>query len=291
MKNLDITTLRVFKLIYDTRSLTEASRIMSLSKPALSKRLEIFETSLGFKLFSRTTRSIKPTSEANNLILQVNEILERIEKLNTDLEINSESRKRKIKVTCNSSMAQKFVGKILRTYQNMHPGLDIELVVTDSVLDPVEHNIDLSIRVNPPKNSSLIGKKLGEYRLLIVANPLYLNKHKKIKSLNDLIHHDLLVVNQHMKELKKVKFKRSFETNDSPLVSQLILSGEGPGVRSSWDVKEDLKNKKLVLVLPKNTFNPSGDVWLLSTSERLQIRIVRELYDYVLRELSPFLNL
>jgi DNA-binding transcriptional LysR family regulator len=271
---------------------------MGLSKPALSKRLDALEKDLGYKLFLRTTRSISPTQNANKLILQVSEIIDRVEELNSDLNVEHDHRKKKIRITCISSMSQRFVGRILKSYQSKHPHLEIELVVTDSVLDPIEHNIDLSIRVNPAKNSSLIGKKIGEYKLLAVATPEYLKKHRKIRKSEDLQHHDLLSIDQHLGALATlpkdvlggINENRTFKTNDSALVLQLVMDGSGVGIRAAWDVKEAIKRKLLAYALPENTFNPQGHVWIVATKERLQLDVVRNLYDHLLIEISPHLS-
>lgn len=294
----DITTLRVFKAVYETRSFTSSAKLMSLSKPAISKRLDALELGLGFKLFSRTTRSVIPTQHANKLILQVNEIISRLDALNSDLDRVALDQKKKIKVTCNSSMAHRFVGRILKNYQSKNKQVEIELIVTDSVLDTVEHNIDLSLRINPAKNSSLVGKKIGDYRLVAVATPQYLKKHGKVKKVEDLQKHEVLFIDPHQgafsnlpKEVfRKIKEKRSFTTNDSPLLFQLILDGHGIGIRSSWDVKDSLKNKRLVYALAENTFGLQGDIWLVSSKDRLQADAVRDLYEYLLREISPYLS-
>jgi LysR family transcriptional activator of dmlA len=294
----DITTLRVFKAVFETRSLTASASQMGLSKPAISKRLDALEVDLGFKLFSRTTRSVTPTQNANNLILQVGEIIRHVDALNTELSSQGEIPKKKIRVTCISSMAQRFVGRILKSYQKDHPEIEVELIVTDSVLDPIEYNIDLSIRVNPAKNSSLVGKKMGDYKLVAVATPEYLKKYSKIKKVEDLQQHDLLLIEQHMvafssmpKDLiQRLKGKRSFTTNDSPLIYQLVLAGDGVGIRSSWDVKESLQKKHLVLALPETSFEPKGDIWLVSTKDRLQANGVRDLYEHLIKNISPYLN-
>jgi len=294
----DLTTLRVFKAVYETRSLTSSAKVMGLSKPAISKRLDALEVDLGFKLFSRTTRSVTPTPNANKLIIQVNEIISWVNKLNDDLFGISEVQKKKIRVTCIASMAHRFIGRILKSYQKKHPELEVELIVTDSVLDPIEHSIDLSLRVNPARSSLLVGKKIGDYGLVAVATPGYLRTHSKIKKLEDLQHHDLLLIDHHMsafrsasKDLvRRLKEKRSFITNDSPLISQLVLEGNGIGIRSSWDVRDSLKKKQLVLALPENTFGVQGDIWLVSTKERLQVDVVRNLYGHLVSEIAPYLN-
>jgi DNA-binding transcriptional LysR family regulator len=286
MKINDLTTLTTFKTIYETRSLTKSSEIMALSKAALSKRLEALELDLGFKLFSRTTRSMAPTLEADRLFPEVQEILEKIQGLSSRLE--KKTGKRTIRVTCISSMSQRFMGRMLLDFQKEHPLISIELIVTDSVLDFVENNIDLAIRVNPSKNSSLVGRKLGEYRLVAVANKDY-PVRKKIQDLDELIQHPLLVISAHMMVLPK-SLERTFTTNDSPLITQLLVDDVNIGIRSSWDVKELVKEKKLKYVLPPDFIKPLGDIWLLSDVQKLKSEEVRKLNNYLFERISKLLS-
>lgn len=289
MKFDDLTSLRVFKEVYELKSLTLAAKKMNLSKPAVSKRLEILEGNLGHKLFSRTTRSMTPTSQAHKLIESVRDIILKVDALDTESLSESYKAKRKIKITCIASMSQRFLGKVLRDYQKKHPEIEIELLVTDSTLDLIEHNIDLAIRFNPSKNSALVGKKINDYKLVLVASPKYLKKAPKIKTLKDISRHELLVIDQHLKVLpKELVGIRNFITNDSPLISSLILQGEGIGVRSSWDVLNLVKEGKLNYVMDKDKFKSLGDIWLLSSKDRLESENVRSLYEYLLEEFKSY---
>lgn len=294
MKTNDLTSLRCFKTIYDTRSLTRTSSVLGLSKAAISKRLDALEADFGNKLFSRTTRSIVPTTEAEKIILEVNEILERVDGLNSKVK-NNKHHSRKIRITCISSMSQRFAGELIAEFRMKFPSVSIELIVTDSVLDFVENNIDIAIRVNPSKHSSLIGRKVGEYNLVMVAAPAYLSKNKKIKSVDDIGPLEFIALNQHLHVIPKdirVKLEKvlKFETNDSPLITQLLLKGYGVGLRSSWDVKALVKEKKLSYVLPEKIFQSSGDIWIVSDREKLKVEVVRSLYDFLVDRVGQCLE-
>ncbi len=299
MNTPDLTTLLVFKNIYEKKNLTVVAELMGLSKPAISKRLEQLELELGVDLFSRTTRSVVPTQEAHNLINKVNEIFEKVEGLNTSLKESKTLTKRKIRISCIASMAQRFLGRTLKEFQNKNPEIEFELIVTDSVLDPVENNIDLMIRTNPNKKSNLVGRKVGHYKLVLVGSSEYLKKHKRIKIVEDLSDHSMLVIDQHLgifdgvnKSLRElILSKRNFKTNNSPLISQLILEGHGIGVRSSWDVKADIKNKRLQSILSDSKeINSGGEIWILSSSLGLQNDSVRKTFDYLVKELGNYLE-
>jgi LysR family transcriptional activator of dmlA len=318
MKIDDVTTLRCFQSIYQTRNLTKSSEILGLSKAAVSKRLDALELELGFKLFQRTTRSITPTSEAGPLAVAVTEILEKIAGLSSRLASKQKSEKRKIRLTCGSAMAQRFLGKQLCEFQRLNPQVEIELIATDSVLDTTEANIDISIRVNPAEKSHLVGKKLGSLPLVAVASPSYWRAHfkkknkknesqskdqaigriskgmfPKLKSIKDLVGHNLLLLEQHLvglslcpkETLLELKAQRKFITNDSPLLTQLTLQGYGVGIRTTWEVQEFLRKQELVCVLSEEHFRPVGQVWILSEADRLKSQIVRDLYEFMVENM------
>ncbi len=293
MKDYDLLSLKCFQLVYKFRSITIAAEKLNLTKAAVSKRIEKIEVSLGYPLFVRTTRKVSPTLEAEKMISIVEEIFGKIHQLENNFDKVAQTQGR-IRISCAMGMATSFFGEILFQYQQQNPQIEIELISTDSVMDLAEHNIDLTIRVNPSKISDLVGKKLGPQHLVAVATPRYLKNKPHIKTLNALSKHPLLTINNHlsflMKEYPKdsaqLSSSQKFKTNDSVLISKLIKTHKGIGIRSMWDVKKDLESGSLELVLPKDYFKSQGEVWLLSSAQRLQSEKVRNLFDYLIKELA-----
>jgi LysR family transcriptional regulator, transcriptional activator for dmlA len=296
MKIRDIDQLRCFNSIFETKSLTKTASRMNISKAAVTKRLASLEEQLGCKLFLRSTRQITPTSEGLDFYQRSKPLLDSISEF--ELVVSQESSlKGNIRITCPASMAQNFLGKELVHFQKKHAGINIELIVTDSILDLVEQNIDLAIRVNPSKNSQLVGKKLTDLSLKVVATPGYLKKKEPIKKLEDLKKHLVYYSEAHKNisfhstkmKLKDLAFNRAFVTNDSTLMTKLTLSGLGIGIRSSWDIKDSLKKGHLKEILPQSPLETLGEVWLLSSSGRMQTKRVRLLFDFLLERLPIFL--
>ena len=294
MKNHDLTSLRCFKAIYDSRSLTRTATTLGLSKAAISKRLDHLEADLGYKLFLRTTRSVSTTADAEKIIQDLSEVLDKLDSLKSKVKRETKL-SRKVRITCISSMAQRMVGDLVAEFLAQHPEASVELKVTDSVLDFVENDLDIAIRINPSKNSSLVGRKVGSYSLALVASPNYLSKHKTPKSLEDLLELEFISLDQHLqafpKELRTQLHKsRRIDTNDSALITQLLLRGKGIGLRSSWDVKGLIKEKKLIHVLPEAVSQGQGDIWVLSSREKLSSTMVRSFYEFLVSRLEHWLE-
>jgi DNA-binding transcriptional LysR family regulator len=289
---IDLSLLLCFRVVYQTLSLTKAGEKLNLSKASVSKKLMALEDELGGKLFIRSTRKMSPTNEAHLLYEKVDLIFSATGEIDSLFKDNS-SPKGIIKITAPQSMSVAFLGKIIIDFQNIHPEISVDLVSTNSVLDVVEDNIDLSLRVNPPQNSSLVGKKIGSYGLHLVATPEYIKKNP-VKNLKDIKSHRFMAISAHLKDWKaKIdvsSHQNSLNSNDSILVGHLIRQGLVLGLRSSWDVKSELRQGKLVEVLPTYSSQYCGDVWLLSHPAKAKLARVQALANFLQQELKNYLN-
>jgi LysR family transcriptional regulator, transcriptional activator for dmlA len=289
---LNLSSLLCFKVLYQTLSFSRTGEKLNMSKASVSKKILSLEADLGGKLFIRSTRKISPTQEANLLFEKVDLIFSATEEIN-DIFNGSNALVGNLRITAPQSMAVAFLGEILLKFQKIHPGITVEIISTDNVLDVIENNIDLCLRINPPINSSLIGRRIGSYGLHLVATPGYLEKYP-VRSIKDIKNHKFISIDSHFKEwnieIINSTLKRSFASNDSLLVGHIIRSGLAIGLRSSWDIKSDLKQGRLVEVIPSHAVRNCGDVWLLSHPAKFKLSKVQALSSYLHEELKNFLN-
>lgn len=287
-----LDSLLCFKVLYQTLSFSRTGEKLNLSKASVSKKILALEAVLGGKLFFRSTRKMSPTKEAELLFEKVDLIFSATEDIN-EIFNRSNSLTGNVRITAPQSMAVAFLGEVIVQFQEIHPGISVELVSTDNVLDVIENNIDLSLRINPQNNSSLIGRKIGSYGLHLVATSSYLKKNP-VKSITDIKNHKFMSIDIHMKDWSdgnlNLSLQRSFLSNDSLLVGHLIRSGLAIGLRSTWDVKDDLKKGKLIEVLPSYANKTCGDVWLLSHPAKAKLAKVQALSNYLNEELKNYLN-
>lgn len=290
----DLSSLLCFQAVYQTLSISKAARRLNLSKASVSKKINALEIRLGSPLFVRNTRQIIPTKEAELLLEKTESIIFSLNEIDSLFSKDS-MLKGKIRVTSSHSMTQRFFGDLLLSFQEMNPEISIELISTDNVLDPVENNIDLSLRVNPPEQSPLIGKRVGNYQLHLVATPKYL-KANPIRRVEDLSSHPFFAIDAHFKSqfegsekmISSLIKRRHFLCNDSVLIGQFIREHKGIGIRSNWDVKTALKEGTLKEILPGHPLKKSGEVWLLSHSSKLRIPRVNALFNYLEEHLKNY---
>lgn len=290
----DLSALLCFQAVYQLLSISKAAKKLNLSKASVSKKILALESELGGELFVRSTRQIVPTREAEILISKVENLLGTMSEIESLFD-NKQVLKGKVRVTSGHSMATHFLGEVLLDFQLKNPAIEIDFLVTDNVLDPIENDIDISLRVNPPEMSSLIGKRVGAYQLHLVASPEYLKKNP-VKKVEDLEKHPFFIINAHAqaqfeKNDKKITSyikKNPFTCTDSAVVGKLLREHKGIGIRSNWDVKKDLENGALKEVLPSLKLKQSGGVWVLSHPSKLKNQRVSALFRFLEEELKGY---
>ncbi len=118
--------------------------------------------------------------------------------------------------------------------------------------------ITLLDRIGELKDSSLVARKLAPDNRIMCASPKYLQERGAPKRLEELEFHNCLSANaQEGWRLdgpdgqKTIKVKGNIRTNSSEFVREALLSGLGIGLRSTWDIADELKSGKLQFILPE----------------------------------------
>lgn len=145
----------------------------------------------------------------------------------------------------------------LGPFLDAHPGVHIDLVLSDSFVDLVAGGFDLAIRIGELPDSSLVVKRLAPNHRVLCASPAYLARHGAPQALADLSRHALIAHNaDHWRlegppGIETVRIEGRLRTNSSEVVREAALAGLGIALRSTWDVGPDLKAGRLVHVLPE----------------------------------------
>jgi DNA-binding transcriptional LysR family regulator len=145
----------------------------------------------------------------------------------------------------------------LAGFMRQHPDLNIELQLTDAIVDIVGEGMDLAIRVAELDDSSLVARKLAPCRNVICGAPQYFDQHGRPKTIAELAKHNCLT-NGHNQMWRldgpdgasTVKVSSNLRSNSSDVVHEAVLSGLGLALRSTWEIGDDLKAGRLEVVLP-----------------------------------------
>ena len=288
---MDTLSLRLFLRVADIGTVSGAARDLSLSPASASARLARLEDLVGFRLFNRTTRAVSLTTDGAEFLPYAEQALETLETGLSAVSGHGRAVQGLLRMTMPGSFGRMHIVPYLRRFRERHPQLSLDLRLSDEVLDVVEGAYDLVIRNAPLTDSGLIARRLAPDRRLVAASPTYLERCGEPASPRELAEHECVVLADYnrwkFEDGQSVTVSSPVVVNDGEAMRDLIESGLGIGVVSTWIASEPLEAGRLVNVLPDFPLVTESSIWALYPSNRIVAPKVRAMIDFLLELFSP----
>ncbi|MEA2800339.1 MAG: hypothetical protein QOE49_434 [Rhodospirillaceae bacterium] len=185
--------METFVRVIDTGSFSGAARQMQVGQPAVSKAIAQLEDWLGVRLLLRSTRGLTPTEAGQTFYVRARRALEETEQAVLAARGAGAGLTGKLRVLAPVCCGRLHVMPELPRFLEKHPELEIEMVLDDRSINLVEEGIDVAFRTGEMENSTLVARKIGEARRLVMATPSYFEKHGEPKSPEELMAHQAVV--------------------------------------------------------------------------------------------------
>ncbi len=244
---------------------------MAVPKSTVSAKVASLERRLGVVLLHRTTRQLHPTEAGTELFSICAKAISEIEAGETLATKSQGIPKGVLRVTAPVDIATNVLPDFLCSFTGKYSDVRLDLVLTGKVVDLVAEGIDIALRAGKLKDSSLIAKKLGISRFALFAAPDFLESQKPITSTKDLEGCPCLTFSRYSKgvwELQSGKKEVSVKVggrvcvDDLSTVKELTLAGHGVALLPIYLARKDVRNGRLVQVLP-DWHSRTDDVYLL----------------------------
>jgi DNA-binding transcriptional LysR family regulator len=185
--------METFVRVVDTGSFSGAARQMQIGQPAVSKAITQLEDWLGVRLLLRSTRGLTTTEAGQSFYVRARRALEETEQAVLAARGTGAGLTGKLRVLAPVCCGRLHLMPQLPRFLEKHPELKIELVLEDRPINLVAEGIDVAFRNGALENSTLVARKIGEARRLVMATPIYFEKHGEPKSPEELITHQAVV--------------------------------------------------------------------------------------------------
>jgi DNA-binding transcriptional LysR family regulator len=249
-----------FARIAETGSFSATARLLRLSKSQISRQISSLEAELGAQLFQRTTRSLSLTEAGRAYYTRVTQILAQVEEADLSVRQLQSAPRGKLRVNAPISFTIRRLAPWLPNFQTLYPEIEIDMVMNDRVIDLLNEEFDLAIRIGRLVDSSLIARKLAPVRRVVCASPAYLDLHGVPAVPEDLKRHATLCYSNSDGidewrfvgpdgRLLPVRVKSKLHANNGDLL--LIAAQHGMGIVDLPDfiVGNDLATGRLVALL------------------------------------------
>ena len=287
----NLENISTFVLVAKMGSFTRAAKTLEISTNATSRRVMELEAEMGVRLLFRTTRSLSTTEEGRILLSLAEKSVNDLIAARDFVQHRKENIKGLVRVGVPSVMVSKSLLSAVNLTFTKYPGLNIQIMISDGILDQIREEVDLSIEPGPLSNTDRIARPLGELEWKLAASESYAQKNGLPKSISDLENHFCLpfVGKRKQKQwalkasngkIASVHIKRVFESNDSRVLRQAIYEGLGIGPLSQGELSLGLKSGALRAVLPDYSFAEASEMFAVFHRGSDQIprnRVVLEL--------------
>jgi DNA-binding transcriptional LysR family regulator len=294
---VDLNTLVIFAKVVEANGFSEAARRLKLPLSTVSRRVADLEEQLGVQLLVRSTRQIGLTSVGSELLEHAQRSAEIGEAVASVVSYQTSTVSGTLRLSAPPSISDSLLAPIVGAFQEQHPGVRVQVLVTERMVDHIAEGVDLVFRIGVQKDSSLVTQKLLSYRHRLVASPKYLRQVKEPRAPSDLLGHRLIAfshlrpertwnfVNAEGTDKVALQFQPYLSMNDFAGLAAALLAGVGIGDLPPIVRPELIREGRLVEVMSSWKFRPYSLSLLQVTNRRCPKHVT--LFKQLAIEMAP----
>ena len=181
--------MEVFAAVAEAGSFAGAARRLRLSPAAVTRAVAALEDRLGVRLVNRTTRSLSLTEPGQGYLAAVRRTLADLEEAERLAAGTSGVPQGHLRLTAPVTFGRMHLMPVLADFLDAQPQLTASLTLLDRVANLIEEGFDVAVRIARLPDSTMVARRIGEVRRLLVAAPAYLAQRGTPRAPEDLLGH------------------------------------------------------------------------------------------------------
>ena len=184
--------LLAFRTVVDSGSITAAAEQLGQTVSGISRALGRLEEKLDTTLLNRTTRRLVLTEEGSNFLQRARAILASVDEAEEQMARRRQQPAGRLRVNAAMPYMLHVLVPLVPAFRQQFPQIELELNTNDLVIDLLEQDTDVAIRIGALRDSTLHARPLGHHSLRVLASPAYLQAHGRPTQVGHLAQHSLL---------------------------------------------------------------------------------------------------
>lgn len=279
-------------------SFSRAAEVMGVSNSHVSKHIARLEQALGYKLFHRSPH-LQLTEAGVSLLPVVESMITAYEQLTHTAPALKGEVAGVVRISLPPLIARELVIPRLAELLKDYPKLELKLTIQQPSLQAFSENLDLVVTLGFLPDSSLVSKRIGESRAILVATPRYLSRHGTPELPEDLKRHNCMASHfvhfenempwmlskkndGEQAQIYTVDVRGQVATNDIYTIKEMVRSDLGIGVMLDFYVEEELRNGSLQRVLSDYDFPIKPPVYIVYHDRELMPKSVTVVKDFLI---------
>ncbi|RDV00575.1 LysR family transcriptional regulator [Trinickia dinghuensis] len=251
--------LSAFVAVVEAGGFSAAARRTGDSQSAISKAVGALEKRLGVILLNRSTRSVTLTDQGLHYYDRIKPLIDEMDEADGELADSTVNVPGLIRIAVAATFGRLHVLPLIPELLSRHPGLQVDLVLSDSMRDMAEDRIDLAIRVGPVDDPDAVVKRIGRTPLVCVGSRRYFEQHGMPKTPADLVDHNCLLYGGLMESTNwpfvgpegrySVAVRGNLSSNSVETIRAGVLAGVGIGLFAKVSLADELRHPEVITVL------------------------------------------
>jgi DNA-binding transcriptional LysR family regulator len=292
---VDTDHLKIFVEIVKQGSFAAAARRLDLDPSVATRAIAALEKELGSRLMERTSRHLVLTETGRFYHERACHLVQDLQQAADEARDLTAEPSGVVRVTASVTYGHAVVLPLLQGLHKAHPGLEVDLQLSDSNVDLIRERVDFALRLRQEMNTALVGTRLARIRYYICATPTYLRKEGAPSAPAEMAKRDCLRCSRHghrapwkFRDLsgsnQEVEVRGWLVVSNSLALHRAALDGLGPAMLPDWLAAGDLSEGRLVDLFPGHEATPNdfdNAVWMLYASRAYLPRRVTTLMNFI----------
>jgi DNA-binding transcriptional LysR family regulator len=283
--------ISAFARVVETGSFARAADRLQVSVSAVSRQVAELEVHLDARLLNRTTRRLSLTEAGRVFHERCVQLLADLEEAEDSAHAGTLKPRGTLRLTCGTTFGVRHLAPAIVGFRERFPEMRFDVELSDRAVDLVEEGFDAAVRIGNVGSQNLVGRKVGETRLMCCASAEYLQRHGEPKQPEELAAHACLTY-EHAPQRnlwtfrdrggveRSIRVAGPVHTNSGALLSALAVAGFGIIVEPDFQVGPEVRAGRLARIL--KSFEPKPrNIYVVYPSRRHLSAKVRSFADYL----------
>jgi DNA-binding transcriptional LysR family regulator len=283
---------RSFLAVMREGSLSGAARVLGMTQPSLGRHMRELEEVLGVPLFARSPQGLTPTDLAHELIPHAQAMASASAALRRAASNRQGAIAGVVRITASDVIGAEVLPPILAVFRQQHPGIVIELSLSNQAEDLLRRDADIAIRMVRPTQGALVARQVGKIALGIFAHKRYLEANGTPRTIADLAAHALIGFDRETAYIRSMRpagmpyMRENFalRTDNDLAALAAIRAGYGIGICQAGLARRD----PMLVRLFADSFVLHLDTWVVMHEDLRRSARTRALFDHLAAALSDY---
>jgi DNA-binding transcriptional LysR family regulator len=255
----DLESIAIFAEVARQQSFTIAAQRLGLSKSQVSKKVGALEDRLGAQLLHRTTRAVRLTETGTAFHARCAAVLAQLVEAERAVAQSQSTPRGRLVLSAPMSFGQRYLAPAIGDFMNRYPALQVDLQLSDRIVDVLEDGYDLAVRIATLADSGLVVRKLAPSPRFLYASPGYLKEHGALESPEQLAQRPCLTYSLqttgetwHLRNADRevaVRVAGNLRSNNGDVLAEAACRGVGIALLPSFIATPALREGRLVRLL------------------------------------------